>query len=484
MSLADRLRRQLESHRKNQQLLAGAAEEQGRRVDSAGPGLLDKLGSTVAPSAEWASEGTPRQFGPLAESFKSEVTLPLSIGRQLDRLRNRSQRHLRSSSGTNAGDGLESQLEGKVKRTTLGPFWYVSEFREFPNSLSNASNAASSHEFILSLIKLLLGEDLECDLSQIAVVDTETTGLSGGAGTYAFLVGVGSWLPTGFQVEQFFMRDFDEEGALLSALEERLSQVEVIISFNGKCFDVPLLQSRFVLHRRSWPLHQSTHLDLLHPARRLWKLRLKDCSLGNLERHVLGLDREQDIPGHLIPEAYFNYTRSGNATAVKAILQHNRQDIRSLAELTLTASRILLGVTSAESLAAEDLFGVARYLGLLGKRQRSFQLGQEALSRGGPASLKIEVLGELAAICRSERSYSRAADFWREIVASSIAFQAEACENLAIYYEHRAKDLTQALTLVDEAIEKISREGGGRPDTLHRWLHRRARLRRKLEQSA
>jgi uncharacterized protein YprB with RNaseH-like and TPR domain len=460
--------------------MAQVAEERRGRVDAAGPGLLSRPDEKVAPSPEWESEGAQDRR---AESFEFEPVLPLSIGRQLDRLRNRSSRRM-SSNGLVVGGSSESQLEGNVQRTALGPYWYVYEFCESPNPSSSATDAASGHQLILSLLKLLIGEDLECELSRIAVIDTETTGLSGGTGTYAFLVGVGSWLPTGFQVEQFFMRDFDEEGALLSALEERLSRVEVVISFNGKCFDLPLLQSRFVLHRRSWPLHQSTHLDLLYPARRLWKLRLRDCSLGNLERHVLGLDRGQDIPGHFIPEAYFNYTRSGNPSIVKAVLRHNRQDIKSLAELTLTASRMLSGVTSAESLAAEDLFGVARYLGVLGERQRSFQLGQEVLSRGGPASLKIEVLGELAAICRSEKSYSRAADFWREIVASSLTFQAEVCENLAIYYEHRAKDLTQALTLVDLAIQKMTSEGRSRPETLHRWLHRRARLRRKLEQNA
>src|SRR5262249_33194494 len=158
---------------------------------------------------------------------------------------------------------------------------------------------------VLSLVQLLTGKQIECDPSRIAFLDTETTGLSGGTGTYAFLVGIGTWRSSGFLVEQFFMRNFDEEAAVICPLEERLSQVKVVVTFNGKCFDLPLLESRFVMHRRDWPLADGIHLDLLHPSRRLWKLRLKDCSLANLEREVLGFEREEDIPGYLIPQVYF-----------------------------------------------------------------------------------------------------------------------------------------------------------------------------------
>src|SRR5262249_25049939 len=159
----------------------------------------------------------------------------------------------------------------------------------------------------------------------------------------------------------------------------RLGQVKVVVTFNGKCFDLPLLESRFVMHRRDWPFADGIHLDLLHPSRRLWKLRLKDCSLANLEREVLGFEREEDIPGYLIPQVYFNYVRANASTGLNSIFRHNRQDVKTLAELSRIVAKILVGCSSHEELAVEDLFGAAKYLALLGRRQQSLQFSEEVL---------------------------------------------------------------------------------------------------------
>jgi uncharacterized protein len=481
MTLTKRLQRQLEIQRKNDNFLLQTLAPRETRIHQDG---LEPPDEPVHEASRFFIESAPepRELSCSVSAGGLETEAGQSIAQQLERLRSLQEKSFRNSRGLVSGSELQSDLDGEIRATAAGSFLYLTELDEQPGLQPSGDDPGDYGQLVLSLIQLLLGSQIECESSRIAFLDTETTGLSGGTGTYAFLVGIGSWRPSGFFVEQFFMRDFDEEGAMLSSLEERLGQVEVIVTFNGKCFDLPLLESRFVMHRRRWPLAQGIHLDLLHPSRRLWKLRLKDCSLGNLERQVLGFEREGDVPGYLIPQLYFNYARSGVSTGLKAFLRHNRQDIKTLAELTLTVARILVGCSSRESLAAEDLFGAARYLAALGQRQQSLQFGQEVLQREGPQSLKVQVLRQLAGIHRSQKTYYRAAVLWHKMISTSRAFQAEACENLAIYYEHRAGDLVRALELVEDAIRQIESgsQNSSRAHKLDRWLHRRARLQRKI----
>ncbi|HEX2522413.1 MAG TPA: ribonuclease H-like domain-containing protein, partial [Terriglobia bacterium] len=231
------------------------------------------------------------------------------------------------------------------------------------------------------LVQLLCARERAYDPRSVVFLDTETTGLSGGTGTVAFLVGVGRWSASGFTVEQYWMRDYNEERAVLLALRESLEDAEVLVTFNGKAFDIPLLQSRFVLARQRWPLAGAVHLDLLHPARRIWKLRLGVCSLANLESQILGIERENDIPGHLIPQVYFRYVRTRNPQGIGSILRHNRQDIETLARLALRMAEIFSGQAS-ENLAPVDLFSAARYAHALGERELAISLNEAALLRG------------------------------------------------------------------------------------------------------
>src|SRR6266849_6816916 len=169
-------------------------------------------------------------------------------------------------------------------------------------------------------------------------LDTETTGLAGGTGTYAFLVGLAWWDAGGLQVEQFFMRDFSEEHSLLHELSARLAKRPVLVTFNGKSFDWPLLESRFTMTRSIAVPKLAAHLDLLHPARALWKLRLGSVRLIELERHVLdaprmGWHRDDDVASALIPQFYFDYLRGGPAEPLAAVVRHNQVDLRGLAAL-------------------------------------------------------------------------------------------------------------------------------------------------------
>ncbi|MCJ7812676.1 ribonuclease H-like domain-containing protein, partial [bacterium] len=159
----------------------------------------------------------------------------------------------------------------------------------------------------------LVGKDesfSHVDLRKVLFIDTETTGLAGGVGTLPFMVGMGYFTDEGFQVEQLLMRDYDEEQAVLWAVRDRLEHCDMLVSYNGKCYDMNILSSRFTLARMENPAVDLPHLDLLFPVRRLWRRRISDCSLSNVERAILGFFRESDIPSYLIPGLYFDYLRS------------------------------------------------------------------------------------------------------------------------------------------------------------------------------
>src|SRR3990172_6360487 len=175
---------------------------------------------------------------------------------------------------------------------------------------------------------------------RLLYLDTETTGLAGGTGTYAFLVGAGFFDGDRFVLAQYFMRDLDEDPALISAMAALLADFDGVVTYNGRGFALPLLETRFVLSRRPWPQHLS-HLDLLPPARRLWSSRLPDCRLGTIEVRVLGLERVDDVPGALIPSLYFHYLRSRRAEALQPVFEHNRLGVLSLVTLTGWVARAL-----------------------------------------------------------------------------------------------------------------------------------------------
>src|SRR5881275_1385142 len=182
-------------------------------------------------------------------------------------------------------------------------------------------------------------------------LDTETTGLAGGTGTYAFLIGLAWWDAGGLQAEQFFMRDFAEEHALLHELSQRVAERPVLVTFNGKSFDWPLLENRFTMTRSIAVPKLEAHLDLLHPARALWKLRLGSVRLVELERHVLdaprlGWHRENDVSSALIPQFYFDYLRGGPAEPLAAVVRHNQMDLRGLAALFGKINTLLSEQTS------------------------------------------------------------------------------------------------------------------------------------------
>ena len=202
-----------------------------------------------------------------------------------------------------------------------------------------------------------------------AFLDTETTGLAGGTGTCAFLVGVGRITREGFHVRQFFMRDYGEEASLLDALTRHLAPFRVLITYNGRAFDQPLLETRYRLNRARPPFSRLEHLDLLYGARRLWKLRFESCRLVDLENQVLGVERHGDLPGALIPYVYFEYLRTRQAARMLPVFQHNATDILTLACLTGIVPYAFKDAAGTPLKHGAEMAGIARWLREAGRNR-------------------------------------------------------------------------------------------------------------------
>ncbi len=300
------------------------------------------------------------------------------------------------------------------------------------------------------------------DSAKWLFLDTETTGLAGGTGTYAFLVGVAWWDAGGLQVEQFFLRDFAEEHSLLHQLAARVAERPVLVTFNGKSFDWPLLESRFTMTRSITVPKLAAHLDLLHPARALWKLRLGSVRLVELERQVLdaprlGWHRADDIASALIPQYYFDYLRGGPVEPLLGVARHNQMDLRGLAALFCKINALLSEPCgAAHEIESLDLFGLSRFLERRGDSHRALSACAQALDLGLPAEYRPRAHRELALMAKRRGEHARAAQIWQQIAADpQDGFHA--CEQLAIYFERRAKDPGKALEFAQLALAHLQR---------------------------
>jgi uncharacterized protein YprB with RNaseH-like and TPR domain len=287
-------------------------------------------------------------------------------------------------------------------------------------------------------------------------LDTETTGLAGGTGTYAFLIGLAWWDAGGLQVEQLFMRDFAEEHSVLSQLAARLAERPVLVTFNGKTFDWPLLENRFRMTRSIPVPSLSAHLDLLHPARALWKFRLGTVRLTDLEREVmnptlLGWRRDDDVSSKSIPQFYFDYLRGGPPEPLLGVARHNQMDLRGLAALFGKINALLADDTNpGEQTHGLDLFGLSKFLHRRGDKGRAQVACAQAVDLGLPVEFHSRAQYDLALMAKQKGEHQRAAELWHAILADS-ANAIHACEQLAIHYEQRVKDYERALEFAQRA---------------------------------
>jgi hypothetical protein len=352
-----------------------------------------------------------------------------------------------------------------------------------------------------------LPESAEGLLRRQLFFDLETTGLAGGAGTYAFLIGFGYFDGSAFETRQFFLADYADERDVLRVVEDFVEPAGGLVTFNGRTFDLPLITTRYAMHRMRSPFDELPHVDMLHPARRLWRRRREaaaperagwpygtddrggvvyaSCALGALERAVLGFERVGDVPGAEIPGRYFDYIRHGDAAPLVDVFEHNRLDLVSLAGLTAVVLSMIEGGGPATRNPRECL-ALGRLFEQMGQPDRARACFAQAArlsevpwrNEEDDDLTRAEALRLLAVHLRREHRHDEAAVLWQQIVEIDVgqpALVREAIEALAIHHEHRVGDLDRARALALQALEADADERA-REATRRRL----ARLERKL----
>ena len=325
--------------------------------------------------------------------------------------------------------------------------------------------------------------------TRLLFLDLETTGLFGGAGTQAFLVGCAAIDGDSIRVRQFVLPGFEHERAVLSELQGWAKDHGALCTYNGRTFDVPLIETRFMFHRVPCALDGVPHLDMLHAARRLWRQRPlttgapdpddSSCSLAVLEKHIAGVHRIGDVPGYEIPSRFFRFVRDGDARPLEAVLEHNRLDLISLATVLARAITLIMR-GPAEARTAQEAYGLARVY----ERAGAYDNAEASLLKtidfarrvGGEPEVHAEALRRLAWLRRRSRRVHEAADAWRELASlprCAASLRREAKEALAIHYEHRSKNLQVAR---QHALDLLSDLDANQV----RVQHRLDRLERKL----
>lgn len=420
--------------------------------------------------------------------LRNQETKPLSLQNKqntLDTLRKRTQQITSrpppmSLPAEPAGD-ISAVARGRQIETPYGTTWLIEERFATPHYHGDVLLNRLLEQDASRIADLAEGENLPVtDFSKAVFFDTETTGLATGAGTVIFLAGIGFFDGHDFLVRQFFLRTFTEESAFLWAVEQELAPFDTIVTYNGKSYDIPLLQSRFITASLDDPRLPGRHLDLLTPARRLWRLRLPDCQLTTIELLIFNLQRTGDIPSHLIPEIYFQYLRAGTLVGLRQILYHNRIDVVSLA----AAAAMMLSIlddTQKTELPAEDQFSLARVYETKGNRDRAVQLYEQALAHGLSLKFDEEARIRLFHIHRRRGQAHLGFPYLKQLADAGVYFRLYALQEIAKIQEHQEQNYHAALQTVATALESWEQyhvaniPAGFLPDR-RAFLHRQRRL--------
>jgi uncharacterized protein YprB with RNaseH-like and TPR domain len=324
---------------------------------------------------------------------------------------------------------------------------------------------------------------LEDEPGEFVFLDTETTSLSGGTGTFTFLIGAGKFEKNHFRVSQFFLQDPIDEPSQLYALEEFISGSRTVITYNGKSFDIPLLNTRFLAHGWRAIFSDYVHIDLLHLARRLWSERLNSRTLSSIEINVLNVQRtKEDIPGWMIPNIYHNYLRFGEIDQLKNVLYHNLMDVLSLSILFNHAIKLTRDPQHHVEYD-EDFLSLAKFYENIGNIREAIKLYRCCIGVDLPTNQKIMALEHLAFIYKRRNQYKLALPLWK---TAAQANSTNACIEIAKYHEHRNFDYEKALYWTNTAIKilkgkKITRYEKNR--LLSELKYRKNRLIRLLTNS-
>lgn len=380
------------------------------------------------------------------------------------------------------GYAVENIVDGQFWPTPHGQTFVVEKFFD-----SNHRHGQIELRIEASLHKIARWAQApllaESPLDNFAFVDTETSGLAGGTGTYTFLIGAGKFEGDHFRLAQFFMRDPGEEPAQLAALTQFLEPCQALVTFNGKSFDAPLLNTRYTLNGQESPLPALAHLDLLHLARQLWRDRLPSRRLGNLEVEILGAQRtEEDIPGWLIPSIYFDYLRSGDARPLKGVFYHNAMDVLAMAALLNQMAQMLTDPLDGRVEHALDLVAIGKLHEALGHFKTAVQLFEAGMSRNDlPEEYYWDTQRRLSFVHKRCNNFEAAIEVWQ---LAAEGRQIYAHVELAKFYEHKARDLAEARRWTLAALDLLNGPNARRAER-RQWLgelkHRLARLERRLK---
>jgi uncharacterized protein len=383
------------------------------------------------------------------------------------------------TTGKPANRSIDTLLEGDILSTPYGETFVAKQI--FDETYLHGKVSAYSH-FPLSIISQLTKDPriTQIPIAKFAFLDTETSGMSGGTGTYAFLVGVARFIDNKFVLKQFFLRDPAEEPAMLEALIHFLAPCEGLVTFNGKSFDAPLLVTRYSLHRIPVPFKNYAHIDLLPIARRLWRDRLPSRALKYLEEHVLGFTRSSDeVPGYEIPWLYFDYLRTGNADPLAGVFYHNAMDVVAMAALLGHVSELLDNPYNGSVEHGLDFIALGKLFEDLKKYDESARLYERGLEVGLAESDFPVAVKRLSILQKKRGDLNQAVKFWEEAAEKNHIY---ALIELAKYYEHKMRDVQASLLWANRAkneIQKVALPVYMRQHWLAEIEHRLARLQRK-----
>lgn len=294
------------------------------------------------------------------------------------------------------------------------------------------------------------------DLSSALFIDLETTGLSGGTGVIPFLVGMGYYRDDRFYVTQYFLGELAEEERMMEELAQFFSDMnfQSVVTYNGKAFDLPLLETRFILYRKSLILSELPHLDFLFPARSLWAHKYENCRLHNLALEVVETGRSEDIPSAEVPWRYFQYIHTGNYELVEPVLYHNQEDILSLLGVIIVGSQVFSEDSESCLADAMDFYGAGKILERFGKDEKSVQFYERALEGKLTDEISTQAKKRLSYHFKKKQGWEQAVSIWKEMASAEdiSSQQLFSFRELAMYYEHKEKKYEEAKKITEEGL--------------------------------
>lgn len=370
----------------------------------------------------------------------------------------------------------KSRTELPPPEETVDTAFLVHEFTYPLTSVFKDIRLSSWKEISPGLVTLVSGDEVFMDIDPLRLVyfDVETTGLAGGTGTIPFMLGFGFFQADNFIARIFILNDLSREEEMLQAVDEFLdsSDFSGTVTYNGKSFDFPLMETRYILYRKRFPLLKKPHLDFLFPARMLWKNTFESCKLGYLGDLLLGISRQDDVDASLIPSLYFSYLRTNRFSLLEKVEEHNAMDLVGLSALLLRGLLVLKDVSHSGD--AGEVLGAARFFERAGDFEKTEELLEIAKQSAEHKDVMMKAVKRLAVLKKKRKLYEEANELWELLSEDK---DHVALRELSIHFEHRRKDYHGALEFVCRAIEEVRLSESQRLD-LEKRLNR---LKRKIE---